>query len=229
MHKDLALMHCSMFKLTHPSSLPGRKRHTQLGIVWKGACHLASLRLSHTHMHTLLGQSGIAPNNGRLGFVFPWQSAPAIFPRWQRNQTLSVARNHVCEGMCVCVCVCAYRERYLVQWRAQMFRHSLGWILSWPLGTCPRLCTHWRTRKTDLQSLEEVGFMSLCLSFDLTFLIVVSRFSWCHDLIIIIKKKKPLQNLCQKSHFQKTIFSSCVVGKSLWCNSHSGVLIISWI
>lgn len=50
--KHLTFMHCGMFKVTHPSSLPGRKRHTQLGIVWKGACHLASLRLSHTHMHT---------------------------------------------------------------------------------------------------------------------------------------------------------------------------------
>ena len=116
LHKDLAHLHCKMFKLTHPSSLPGRKRHTQLGIVWKGACHLASLRLflslshthinthTHTHMHTLLGQLGIAPNNRRLGLVFPWQSALAIFPRWQRNRVLSVAKNHVC--VCVVVYVC---------------------------------------------------------------------------------------------------------------------------
>ena len=100
--KHLTFMHCGMFKVTHPSSLPGRKRHTQLGIVWKGACHLASLRLSHTHMHTY--------NNGRLGFVFPWQSVPAIFPRWQRNMALKCCT--VC--VCVCVCVCArlrvYRE-----------------------------------------------------------------------------------------------------------------------
>ena len=93
--KHLTFMHCGMFKVTHPSSLPGRKRHTQLGIVWKGACHLASLRLSHTHMHTY--------NNGRLGFVFPWQSVPAIFPRWQRNMALKCCT--VC--VCVCVCVCA--------------------------------------------------------------------------------------------------------------------------
>lgn len=92
---DLAVLHCSMFKLTHPSSLPGRKSHAQLGIVLKGACHLASLHLAHTHMRTVLGQSGITPNNRRLGLVFPWQSAPAIFPRWQQNPVPSAARNHV--------------------------------------------------------------------------------------------------------------------------------------
>lgn len=95
-HKALALEHCSMFKGTRPSKPPGRKSRALLGIVWRRACLLASLRLLHTHVHTELGQSGIAANNRRRGLWFPWQPVAAIFPRWQRN------RLHGLQGVVVC-------------------------------------------------------------------------------------------------------------------------------
>lgn len=85
-----------MFAL-QPSSLPGRKGHTQLGIVRKGACLLApSLSFTHTY------------NKGRLGSAFPWRSAPAKLP--------TVAAEHDAK-CCEDPCMRAERgtERYLVQ------------------------------------------------------------------------------------------------------------------
>lgn len=129
-----------MFKLTHPSSLPGRKRHTQLGIVWNGACHLASLCHSHTHMHTHC-----------------WVSQPSLLTTgaWvlcfhgnlyqQSSHGCSRTSTKCCEQPCVWVSlrmflrVWAPWERYLVLWRAQMFRHSLGWFVSWPLSSLSAL------------------------------------------------------------------------------------------
>ena len=56
---------------------------------------------THTYAHTY--------NNGRLGFVFPWQSVPAIFPRWQRNMALKCRTKP-----CVCVCVCVSVQRVIL-------------------------------------------------------------------------------------------------------------------
>lgn len=160
-------MHCAcsrlVFKLTHPSSLPGRKRHTQLGIVWKGACHLASLRLSHTHMHTLQGQSGIAPNNGRPGFAFPWQSVG------YQQSSHGGSGTECCKAPCVCVCICvclSYMQRYL----AQKFRQSLGWFLSWPPQSLPSF----------LQTLTfmQVRFQNVWKKLGLLALISLSRCQW---------------------------------------------------
>lgn len=159
-NKDFALLHCSMFKLTHPSSLLGRKSHTQLGIVLKGACHLASLRLAHTHMHTVLGQSGIAPNNRRLGLVFPWQSAPAIFPRWQRNPAPSAARSRVCVSMCKHECESIKSAILYDEEHRCSDTHSADSSLD-PFAIPPHVCKHRHALRADSnrKSVQDLSWM----------------------------------------------------------------------
>lgn len=132
-HKDLALMRWSMFKHTLPVCQAGSDT-----LSW-ALCERghATLSVFHTHMHT--------HNNGCLGLCFHGNLC----------QQSSHGSRRTCGKMlqgsayvCVCVSVC---DHYLVPWRAQMFRHSPGSFLSWPLLTCPHASPHRHTPKSAFQ------------------------------------------------------------------------------
>lgn len=108
-------------------------------LCWRGTCHLASL----SHMHTVLGQAGIAPNNRHLGRTFPWQICTSNLPTVAARALCWVLRGTVC------VCVCEREHKEVLSCPVKSTDVQTLTELS-PLLTPPPptpVCTHWQVKR----------------------------------------------------------------------------------